>query len=134
MTENVRAIISDSTGGPRPSQHESEAQALAWADRRFVQLPVAGLLGARAISCDPVSGRMRVAFTATHEFTNLIGSVQGGLMTAMLDLAMSFAALVTLDDDYVVPTLEIKTTFISPGRPGEIVGDGMVLRKGRSVV
>jgi uncharacterized protein (TIGR00369 family) len=59
--------------------------------------------------------------------------VQGGMLTAMLDLAMSFAVLCSLEDGHVVPSLEIKTSFIAPARPGEIVGEGIMIRRGRSI-
>ena len=87
--------------------------------RRFAELPVAGLLSAQPIRCDPVHGRITLTFQARREFTNLMGSVQGGMLTAMLDLAMSFAVLCSLEDGHVVPSLEVKTSFIAPARPGE---------------
>jgi uncharacterized protein (TIGR00369 family) len=111
----------------------SEAEALAWATRLFAELPVAGLLDARPLRCDPQKGRMTVAFTARRDFCNLIGSVQGGMLTAMLDLAMAFAVLCTLEDGHVVPSLEMKTTFIAPARAGEITAEGMLVRKGRNI-
>ena len=55
------------------------------------------------------------------------------MLTAMLDLAMSFAVLCSLEDGHVVPSLEIKTSFIAPARPGEIVGEGIMIRRGRSI-
>src|SRR5271155_5105019 len=113
--------------------HATEAEALDWAKRLFAELPVAGLLNAQPIRCDPQRGRITVTFQARREFTNLMGSVQGGMLTAMLDLAMSFAVLCSLEDGHVVPTLEVKASFIAPARPGEIVGDGMLIRRGRSI-
>jgi hypothetical protein len=53
----------------------------------------------------------------------------GGMLTAMLDLAMSFAVPCALEDGHVVSSLEVKTSFIAPARPGAIVGDGMLVRK-----
>jgi uncharacterized protein (TIGR00369 family) len=111
----------------------TEAEALDWARRLFAELPVAGLLGARPLRCDPHAGRMTVMFQAQRDFCNLMGSVQGGMLTAMLDLAMAFAVLCTLEDGHVVPSLEVKTTFITPARAGEITGEGMLVRKGRSI-
>ena len=112
----------------------TEVEALDWAKRRFAELPVAGLLSAQPIRCDPQHGRITVSFQARPDFCNLIGSVQGGMLTAMLDLAMSFAVLCSMEDGHVVPSLEIKTTFVAPARPGEIVGEGIMIRRGRSIV
>ncbi len=113
--------------------HATETEALDWAKHIFAELPVAGLLTAQAIRCDPQHGRFTVSFQARRDFCNLIGSVQGGMLTAMLDLAMSFSVLCSIEDGHVVPSLEIKTSFIAPARPGEIVGEGMLVRKGRSI-
>ena len=111
-----------------------ESDTLAWITRSFAENPVAGHLGARAIACDPLAGRITVEFDARPEFTNLLGSVQGGLLGAMLDIVMSFAALCTMGGPgWVVPTLEMKTNFITPARPGRIVGEGWLVRKGRSI-
>lgn len=116
-----------------PVGRGTEPEALVWAARLFKVLPVAGLLGARPLGCDPRHGRMTVAFEAGPDFCNLMGTIQGGMLTAMLDLTMAFAVLCTLDDGYVVPSLEIKTTFLAPARPGIILGDGTLLRKGRII-
>jgi uncharacterized protein (TIGR00369 family) len=110
-----------------------EAAALEWASRLFGELPVARLLSARPIKCDPVHGRMSVGFLARPDFCNLMGSVQGGMLTAMADLCMAFAVLCTLEDGHVVPSLEVKTSFIAPALPGEITGEGTLLRKGRTI-
>jgi uncharacterized protein (TIGR00369 family) len=124
------AISTNATLAAAPA---TEAEALAWATRLFVELPVAGLLGARPLRCDPHAGRMTVVFEARREFCNLMGSVQGGMLTAMLDLSMAFAVLCTLADGHVVPSLEVKTTFIAPARAGEIIGEGMLVRRGRTI-
>lgn len=127
----MNEVISPS--GPKTSAHTNEAAALAWALRLFAELPVAGLLGARPVACDPRRGHMTVAFEARREFCNLMGTIQGGMLTAMLDMAMAFAVLCTLEDGHVVPSLEMKTSFLAPARPGALTGEGLVVRKGRNV-
>jgi uncharacterized protein (TIGR00369 family) len=104
---------------------------LEWIGETFEQLPVAHLLGARPVACDPAVGCLTVEFVARPEFCNLLGWIQGGMLTAMLDVAMSFAVLCTLDRHHVVPTLELKTSYISPAKPGKIVGEGRLVHKGR---
>jgi uncharacterized protein (TIGR00369 family) len=113
--------------------YASEIEALDWAKRRFAELPVAGLLSAQPIRCDPQRGRITVSFQARRDFCNLIGSVHGGMLTAMLDLAMSFSVLCSLEDGHVVPSLEIKASFIAPAAPGEIIGEGITIRRGRAI-
>jgi hypothetical protein len=61
----------------KPEMHATETEALDWAKHIFAELPLAGLLSARPIRCDPQRGRITVAFQAHREFRNLVGSVQG---------------------------------------------------------
>ena len=110
----TNAMTANATLTAAPS---TESEALAWATRLFTELPVAGLLGARPLRCDPQAGRMTVAFEARRDFCNLMGSVQGGMLTAMLDLAMAFAVLCTIEDGHAVPSLEAKTSFIALRNP-----------------
>jgi uncharacterized protein (TIGR00369 family) len=112
----------------------SDTEAFEWITHAFeVELPIARLLGARPIACDAVAGRLTVEFSPRPEFCNLLGWIQGGILTAMLDLAMSFAVLATLDRQHVVPSLEIKTSYLSPVKLGPVIGEGWLVRKGRSI-
>jgi uncharacterized protein (TIGR00369 family) len=112
----------------------AEAEAIGWITRACADNPIATLLGAKPLACDPVAGRITIAFAAKPEFCNLLGSVQGGMLAAMLDMVMSFAVLCTIGGPgYVVPTIDMNTHFLSPARPGRIVGDGSVVKKGRRI-
>jgi acyl-coenzyme A thioesterase PaaI-like protein len=52
----------------------------------------------------------------------------------MLDMVMSFSVLCTMGGPgHVVPTVTMNTQFLSPAKPGRIVGEGAVVKKGRSV-
>ncbi len=42
-------------------------EALAWATRLFTELPVADLLGAQPLRCDPHAVRMTVTFEARRD-------------------------------------------------------------------
>lgn len=111
----------------------SEADVLDYMRRTFEKLPIAGLLSARPVSFDGDAGRVVIDYDARPEFCNLIGSVQGGMLTAMLDNAMSFAVLGGLPEGHVAPSLEIKTSYIAPAKPGRITGEGRVVRQGRTI-
>ena len=113
--------------------HATEAEALDWIRRTYESNPIATLLGADPLACDPVAGRITIAFEARPEFCNLLGTVQGGMLAAMLDLVMSFSALCTMGPGWVVPTIDMNTHFLAPAKPGRIVGEGAVVKKGRSI-
>ena len=111
----------------------AEAAALDWIRRTYATNPVATLLGADPLACDPAAGRITIAFEARPDFCNLLGTVQGGMLAAMLDMVMSFAVLCTVGPGHVVPTIDMTTHFLSPAKPGRIVGEGAVVKKGRSI-
>jgi uncharacterized protein (TIGR00369 family) len=112
----------------------AEAAAIDWITRTYSTNPIATLLGAKPLACDPEAGRITIAFEAKPEFCNLLGTVQGGMLAAMLDLVMSFSVLATMGGPgFVVPTIDMTTHFLSPARPGRIVGEGAVVKKGRTI-
>jgi uncharacterized protein (TIGR00369 family) len=111
----------------------SERQALERLGRMFASNPIAVHLSTRAISCDPVHGRLTVEFESRPELCNLLGRIHGGVLAAMLDITMSFSAICMMGEGHVIPTIEMTTKFIAPAQPGMIVGKGEVVRKGRSI-
>jgi uncharacterized protein (TIGR00369 family) len=46
---------------------------------------------------------------------------------------MSFSVLCTMGPGYVVPTIDMTTHFLSPAKPGRVVGEGAMVKKGRTV-
>lgn len=107
---------------------------LAWITASFQSTPITALLGATLVSYDSETGQIVTEYDGKPEFRNLIGTIQGGILTAMLDNAMSFAALARLGEGFRVPSLEVKTSYIAPAFPGRIVGEAEVVRAGRSIV
>ena len=58
--------------------------------------PGARLLGWMLLSVDPERGEIRVRFEAKPDFLNPAGTVQGGILSAMLDYTMGPAAVAFL--------------------------------------
>jgi len=75
--------------------------------------PVAKLLGREIISIDP-DGTAHLRFRARPEFANRHGSVQGGLISAMLDSSLSAALLAQLPDELTSMTVKLETEFLGP--------------------
>lgn len=94
--------------------------------------PAADLLGWKALHVEP--GHIRVEYTAREEFYNPAGSVQGGILAAMLDEAMGPAAVTLMGPDEITTTLEMKVSYIRPATAGRLIAEGRVVHKGRSVV
>lgn len=95
--------------------------------------PAVRLLGFRLLSADPELGEASAEFEGRPEFLNLMGNVQGGFVTAMLDAVASTALLAQLPSDHLAPTLEIKTSFLRPAPAGRLLGHGRVAHRGRSI-
>lgn len=90
------------------------------------QPPVAQLLGREVLSVDTESGGARLGFTARPDFTNRHGTVQGGLLAAMLDSATALALYCVLPPDQTAVTVSLNVSFIKPGRIGAFVATSKV--------
>ena len=95
--------------------------------------PIAALLGFRIVAVDPEEATIEVAFTATDQFRNPVGDVQGGILGAMLDDTLGPCLVAMLEPGQWSPTLELHTHFLAPARPGTLVGRARVVKRGRSV-
>lgn len=96
--------------------------------------PAAQLLGWKVLDVDPAAGTLRVQFEATPQLLNFVGTVQGGILSAMLDATMGPAAIAFLGGTQLVQSLELKVSFIRPGLVGPILGEARVLHRGRDIL
>jgi uncharacterized protein (TIGR00369 family) len=100
---------------------------------RVEKPPVAALLGWELVAVDPEAGTIEMAFTATEEFLNPVGVVQGGMLAAMLDDTLGPALVATLGPGQFAPTTDLHVQFLRPARPGRLVGHGRVVRRGKQI-
>lgn len=75
--------------------------------------PVARLLGREILRIDE-DGTLHARFLARPEFANRHGTVQGGIVSAMLDSAVSAVLLAQLPDDLTSMTVRLETEFLRP--------------------
>ena len=91
-------------------------------------------LGFELLAVRQAEREVEVGFNARAELLcNPMGQIQGGFVCAMLDECMSVAGLVTSGMTHVMPTLEMKTSFLRPALPGPLRGVGRVVKWGRTV-
>ena len=95
--------------------------------------PAAVLLGWELVSIDPEAGTIEVTFTATEQFLNPIGAIQGGFLAAMLDDTLGPALVATLGPGQFGPTLDLHVQFLRPAYPGRLTGHGRVVRRGKDI-
>ena len=97
------------------------------------QPPGSQLLGFRMLRVTQADREVEVAFEASEQLTNPMRQIQGGYLCAMLDECMSVACMVASGMTSVAPTVEMKTSFFRPARPGLIRGIGRVARWGKTI-
>ena len=121
------------TGRAHPAAEGREGPFWDVMAGRVAPPPAAVLLGWRLVDIDPDIGTIEVAFTATEDFLNPAGDVQGGLLAAMLDDTMGPALVATLPPGEWAPTIDLQVQFLAPAKPGELRARGRVVRRGRDV-
>jgi uncharacterized protein (TIGR00369 family) len=78
--------------------------------------------------------RVEAMFDASEAFTNPMGHIQGGYLCAMLDDVMSLAGVVASGLTHLMPTLEMKTSFLRPALPGpKLRAVGRVVKWGKTI-
>ena len=79
-----------------------------------------------------VDGRTRLRMRVGPEHMNNIGIVHGGAIATLLDVAMGTAGRTRAGRP--VMTLDMHVTFMTPGRGPTLIGEGRVVRGGRSIL
>ncbi|MBV7257687.1 PaaI family thioesterase [Pacificimonas sp. WHA3] len=95
--------------------------------------PTAAFLKTELLAVDQDAGTVRMAFTVGPELCNPNGSVQGGIVAAMLDDAAAYSAIVFSKRKIFVPTLEMKVSFFAAAKTGRLYADGRCVKFGRTI-
>lgn len=91
-------------------------------------------LGFQLLAVRQADKEVEVAFEARADLLcNPMGQIQGGYVCAMLDECMSVAGMITSSMTHVVPTLEMKTSFLRPAMPGSLRAVGRVVKWGKTI-
>lgn len=93
------------------------------------EIPFVDHCGIEAIGI--VEGRTRLRMAIAPHHGNHLGMVHGGAICTLLDVAMGTVARTHAGRSVI--TLDMQVAFLAPGR-GVLIGEGRVLRAGRSLV
>jgi uncharacterized protein (TIGR00369 family) len=96
------------------------------------QPPTGILFGMTVLEVDQVAGRVKMSFDAGAQLCNPRGTIQGGMVAAMLDDAAAFAGIVALGEPGFIASMELKTSFFAPAYPGKLYAEGRCLKMGKS--
>lgn len=98
------------------------------------QLPAAGItLGFRMIEAEEGSTTMQMDFQ--ESLTNRSGSMQGGVLAALMDASMGSSLSTVSEENEDHATLEFKVSFMRPATAAlsPFTAVGLVLYRGRSI-
>ncbi|MDP1631152.1 MAG: PaaI family thioesterase [Caulobacter sp.] len=77
-------------------------------------------------------GRARIEYEAGLHMCHSGGVVQGGFVSGWIDAAMAHAVIAMAGNTVVPMSLELKVSFFAPARPGRVIAEAWVERRGKS--
>ena len=87
------------------------------------------LLGIEVVSCE--ADRAVVELDADDRHLNGHGTVHGGAIATLVDSAMGLAVF---REDTAPVTIEMKVTYLEPGRPGRLRAAAAVRKRGKRII
>jgi uncharacterized protein (TIGR00369 family) len=78
-------------------------------------------------------GTARLSLPVETHLTNSLGTVHGGVIMSLLDVALCTAARTLHPESVGVITINLSTSFIGAGSGGKLFADARVLKDGRSM-
>ncbi len=91
------------------------------------QSPFGDLVGRTIVKADAAAKTVEAAYEAKPEFTNRIGTVAGGMLSAMLDSVTGLAALVALPETLGAVHTSLSVEYLQPARAGRLLGRARVV-------
>jgi uncharacterized protein (TIGR00369 family) len=79
-------------------------------------------------------GAARLSLSIEPHLTNSIGTVHGGVILSLLDVALCTAARTLHPDSLGVITIDMSTSFIGGGSGPRLLAEARVLKNGRSMI
>jgi uncharacterized protein (TIGR00369 family) len=79
-------------------------------------------------------GSARLSLPIDPHLTNSIGTVHGGVILSLLDVALCTAARTLHPDSLGVITIDMSTSFIGGGSGARLLAEARVLKDGRSMI
>jgi uncharacterized protein (TIGR00369 family) len=94
--------------------------------------PLATSLGMYIVEAE--AGRVVARYTADERFSQGNGFIQGGIISAMLDFGMVFAAFSKIPPAATIATVCQTTNYLSPARVGDFVVEASLEKVGRNMI
>lgn len=97
-------------------------------------MPFAETMEATVVALDAEAGTLRARFVCGPEFIQGAGVLQGGVLSAMLDLSMAFVSLAVLPAESTCATAQLNVHFLNPAFPGVLFADAEIEKSGKRVL
>lgn len=94
--------------------------------------PIARLIGFRPVSAEPGRAVFELE-TDLKRHANPMGTVHGGILCDLADIAMGFAYASTLGESETFTTLELKINFLRPVWQTRLAATASVVQRGRTI-
>jgi uncharacterized protein (TIGR00369 family) len=108
-------------------------RAKKWISGELPPPPIAQLIGFRPIAIDFENGEVVLEFQATEKHTNPMGTLHGGVLCDVADLAMGMAFAASLEDGESFTTLELKINFFRPVFKEKLLAYAKIVKRGKTV-
>ena len=95
--------------------------------------PIHHLLGGHNIQWDAERRQLTVNYIALESFTNPRGSIEGGMICAMLDDAMGILAALNQTSKPAV-TINLSMDFFRPCEVGEVQAKAWFIKEGKTIL
>jgi uncharacterized protein (TIGR00369 family) len=93
--------------------------------------PIAELIGIRPVEFEV--GQSKFAFTASRRHANPMGTLHGGIICDLADVAMGTAMATTLEEDESFTTLDLTAKYFKPIRDEQLTATGRVTKRTRTL-
>ncbi len=97
----------------------------------FESQPFMAHIGASLVSVTP--GACEISLDHRRELTQQHGFIHGGVVGAIIDTAMGYAAFSLAETGSSVLTIEYKLNLVAPGAGDRLIARGEVARAGRTL-
>ncbi|MBV8032520.1 MAG: PaaI family thioesterase [Betaproteobacteria bacterium] len=108
-----------------------EDSKLAYTREYQKKIPFLAHLGIQTDELGQGSARLSVGIG--RELTNSMGTVHGGVIMSLLDVALCTAARTLHEHSVGAITIDMSTSFIGSGTGGRLIASARVLKDGRSM-
>ncbi|GEK32925.1 PaaI family thioesterase [Kurthia sibirica] len=93
--------------------------------------PIADLLGVDIVAVEV--GKVTVAIDIKPEHYNPMGTLHGGVICDIADMAMGLTLFSVLEEGELFTTIELKLNFLKPIWSGRLTAEGRIIKKGKKI-